>query len=223
MRTAVAQTPTDTASATAQTTNHIMLNPPINTDGRDTRSHGVQNLSRSGLNVACPENFIMYPNTFSRQICERLDRKQNLNARAFAVLRYCSNSLQHGEPPNGMKPLMPKTSQASSVGWQPRYECTRSNPSARSLRPSPLHHHDYARAAARVAQRCPPDHCGDRDPALERRAGMAGREGLRPVVTLPIAVWPGSKARKAQPSSGRLGAAAAYIASPRSVSTASCS
>ncbi len=117
----------------------------------------------------------------------RLDRKQNLNARAFAVLQYCSNSLQQGEPPNGMKPLMPKTSQASSVGWQPRYECTRSNPSARSLRPSPHHHHDYARATARVAQRCPPDHCRGRDAALERRPCVAGREGLRPVVTLPAA------------------------------------
>jgi hypothetical protein len=32
MSTAVAQIPTDTASATAQMTNHIMLNPPIDTD-----------------------------------------------------------------------------------------------------------------------------------------------------------------------------------------------
>jgi hypothetical protein len=137
--------------------------------------------------------------------------------------RYCSNSLQHGEPLNGMKPLMPKTSQASSVGWQPRYECTRSNPSARSLRPSPLHHHDYARAAARVAQRCPPNHCGDRDPALERRAGMAGREGLRPVVMLPVAVSPARTHGRLQFCLGALGAAAACIASPRSASTASCS
>jgi len=130
-----------------------------------------------------------------------LTASKTLTRAAFAVLQYCSNSLNRGEPPNGMKPLMPKTSQASSVGWQPRYECTRSNPSARSLRPPPLHHyHDYARAAARVAQRYAPDHCRDRNPALEHCPCMAGREGLRPVVTVPIAVWPGSRSERFSPA-----------------------
>jgi hypothetical protein len=38
MATAVAQTPTDTASVTAQITSHIMLNPPNCTVGRDSRA-----------------------------------------------------------------------------------------------------------------------------------------------------------------------------------------
>jgi hypothetical protein len=38
MATAVAQTPTDTASVTAQITSHIMLNPPNCTVSRDRRA-----------------------------------------------------------------------------------------------------------------------------------------------------------------------------------------
>jgi hypothetical protein len=38
MTTAVAQTPTDTASVTAQITSHIMLNPPNCTVARDRRA-----------------------------------------------------------------------------------------------------------------------------------------------------------------------------------------